>query len=688
MNARIARWIAWFLVGIYFILMGSGLVLMVLAKSTIADIPFPSILFIIVYILTGIWPVIGARIVTYHPRHPVGWLLFTTFPLAAVDVVSFGYASYATSMAPASLPIPGAILLWLNWSAQPFVTVSFTLMNLYFPSGRLPSRRWRAVAWISVAALLAYLALQAVEPGPLVLFPSLANPHAIAGPVWAALMPFYFAVITLLTACSMASVISLLLRLQRAQGDERQQIKWLVLPAILYWISLPFGFLAEYEPNGIFLVLGVAPALLSVPGIVIAVAFSIFKYRLYDIDLIINRSLVYGALTGSVIAIYVLVVGAFGELFQLGGNLVISLLATGLVAVLFQPLRSRLQRAVNRMMYGERDDPAAVFARLGDLLEASASPQETLPGLVRTIAQTLKLPYAAIELGPPGQRQVVAVYGNPSGEIERFALVYQAEVVGSLMVASRGQGEELTLADRQLLENIARQAGAVAHAVRLTRELQRSRLRLVTAREEERRRLRRDLHDELGPQLASQALIIDALEKRLRNDPISAMRLLEELKKQSQRAVQDIRQIIYGLRPPALDHLGLVGALRETLAAYQQSGVTFRLQATHKVPVLPAAVEVATYCIIQEAATNVIRHAKAKHCIVHIHYQNSGGSAEIRLVIKDDGMGLQEQPRNGGVGLNSMHERAAELGGDVSIASLPRGGTCVSVRLPISQGEA
>jgi signal transduction histidine kinase len=393
-------------------------------------------------------------------------------------------------------------------------------------------------------------------------------------------------------------------------------------------------------------------------------------------------------LTGSVIAIYVLVVGALSELFQLGGNLVISLLATGLVAVLFQPLRSHLQRGVNRMMYGERDDPAAVFARLGELLEASASPQETLPGLVRTIAQTLKLPYAAIELGQQGERQVVAAYGNPSGETARFALVYQSEVVGNLIVASRGQGEELTLADCRLLENIARQAGAVAHAVQLTIELQRSRLRLVTAREEERRRLRRDLHDELGPQLASQALIIDALEKRLRKDPVSAVRLLEELKKQSQRAVQDIRQIIYGLRPPALDHLGLIGALQETLAAYQQSGVTFRLQATHKVPALPAAVEVATYCIIQEAATNVIRHAKAKHCIVHLHYQDSQESAEVRLVIKDDGRGFQEHPRNGGFGLNSMRERAAELGGDLSIASPPRGGTCVSVRLPISRGEA
>jgi two-component system NarL family sensor kinase len=489
--------------------------------------------------------------------------------LGAIDLFTIGYASYATSTAAGPLPIPGAILVWLNWSAQPFVTVSFTLMNLLFPTGKLLSWRWRALAWGSVVTLPAYLALQAVQPGPLDLSPNLTNPYAVAGPVWAALSPFYFALLALLTICSLASVISLFLRLRQAQGDARQQVKWLVLPAFVYWISLPFGFLAYYEPSGIFLVLGVVPVLLSVPGIVIAVAFSIFKYRLYDIDLILNRTLVYGALTGSVIAIYVLVVGALSELFQLGGNLVISLLATGLVAVLFQPLRSHLQRGVNRMMYGERDDPAAVFARLGELLEASASPQETLPGLVRTIAQTLKLPYAAIELGQQGERQVVAAYGNPSGETARFALVYQSEVVGNLIVASRGQGEELTLADCRLLENIARQAGAVAHAVQLTIELQRSRLRLVTAREEERRRLRRDLHDELGPQLASQALIIDALEKRLRKDPVSAVRLLEELKKQSQRAVQDIRQIIYGLRPPALDHLGLIGALQETLAAYQ-----------------------------------------------------------------------------------------------------------------------
>jgi two-component system NarL family sensor kinase len=660
---------------------------MSLTNATPGDVKIPVIFFILLLIVIGIWPVIGARIVTHHPRHPVGWLLFTTFPLGALDVFTIGYASYATSMVPGPLPIPEAILIWLNWSGQPFVAVTFTLMNLSFPTGKLFSPRWRAVAWGSVAALLVYLALQMVQPGSLGLLPNLENPYAVRVSVWATLSPIYFTGAALLMSCGLASVISLLLRLGRTRGDEHQQVMWLALPTIVFWIGQPFGFLAKYDPSGVSLVLGVALTLLSIPGIVIAVAFSIFKYHLYDIDLILNRTLVYGALTGIVIAIYILVVGAFGELFQLGHNLVISFLATGLVAVLFQPLRSHLQRAVNRMMYGERDNPAMVFARLGELLEASASPQETLPGLVKTIAQTLKLPYAAIELSQGGERQVVAAYGGLSGETERFPLVYQSEGVGNLMVVSRRPGEELTLADHRLLENIAHQAGAVAHSVRLTRELQRSRLRLVTAREEERRRLRRDLHDELGPQLASQALIIDALEKRLRKDPASAVRLLEELKKQSQHAVQDIRQIIYALRPPALDHLGLIGAVQETLADYQKSGVNFRLRATQTVPVLPAAVEVATYCIIQEAATNVIRHAKAKHCVVYIHYDAMEESSEVRLVIKDDGRGIQVH-HNGGVGLNSMRERAAELGGELRIASPPRGGTCVSVRLPISQGEA
>jgi signal transduction histidine kinase len=240
-------------------------------------------------------------------------------------------------------------------------------------------------------------------------------------------------------------------------------------------------------------------ALLVVP---IFTYIAIVRHHLYDIDVVINRTLVYGALTSCVVGIYVLAVVALGALFQTQGNIAVSLLATGLVAVLFQPLRSRLQRSVNRLMYGERDDPYAVVSRLGRRLEATLAPDRVLPTLVETIAQALKLPYAAILLKDGEEFRTAAAYGSPLGEPETLPLVYQREEIGRLVIAPRAPGEGFSVADRRLLEDLARQAEVAVHAVRLTSDLQHSRERLVSTREEERRRLRRDLHDGLGAQLA------------------------------------------------------------------------------------------------------------------------------------------------------------------------------------------
>ena len=336
------------------------------------------------------------------------------------------------------------------------------------------------------------------------------------------------------------------------------------------------------------------------------------------------------------------------------------------------------------MMYGERDDPVTVFTQLGEMMEATSSPKAMLSGLVETIAQTLKLPYAAIELGTGTEVEDVAVYGSPVGKEIRFSRVYQAEQIGSLVVSQRRVAEEFSQTDQELLENIASQTGAAAYAAQLNYKLQRSRARLVTAREEERRRIRRDLHDELGPQLASQTLIVEALEKRMQNDPESAAHLLGELKKHTQSAVQDIRRLVYDLRPPALDDLGLVSAIREAVATYHQSGVSCTIEAPDPMPDLPAAVEVATYRIIQEAVTNVVRHAEAEHCTVRIEFSELTGDAQLCITVEDDGVGIPLQKR-AGVGLQSMKERAAELGGECIIEPRPQGGTRVFAQLPLPE---
>jgi signal transduction histidine kinase len=409
---------------------------------------------------------------------------------------------------------------------------------------------------------------------------------------------------------------------------------------------------------------------------------------------LIGRPLVHGMLTSGVVISYVLVVGTVGVLVQQTRSaLLISLVAIGLVAILFQPVRDRLQRAVNRLVYGERDNPYAVLSRLGRHMEAILAPETVLPTIVETIARSLKLPYVAIVLKQGDELTVAAAYGAPAETQQRFPLVYQAEPLGALVLSPRAPGEPLTPADQRLLHDLAPQIAVAVHAVRLTVDLQRltvdlqrSRERLVTAREEERRRLRRDLHDGLGPQLASLTLKLETARNRLARDPL-AETLLSDLIARTQTAVADIRRLVYALRPPALDELGLIAALREQALQYSDqgnNGLHIAIDAPDCLPELSAAVEVAVYRIAQEALTNVVRHAHARHCHAHITLDKMAGI--LMLEVQDDGRGLPPTHKRG-IGLTSMRERAEELGGTWTIEPVPTSGTRVLARLPYAYSE-
>jgi two-component system NarL family sensor kinase len=463
---------------------------------------------------------------------------------------------------------------------------------------------------------------------------------------------------------------------------SRIKVRWILL-AIIIVTAFPLLFgtiptLITGEPlvdwNG-FAIVG-----LLLP---LSIAIAILRNHLFDINLIINRTLVYSSLTAGIVGTYVLVVGALGTLFQTSGNIYLSLVATGIAALIFQPFRERLQRSVNRMMYGERDEPYAVLSQLGQQLETSLSPENTLPTVVETISQSLKLPFVAIELEEGDKTNQIASYGLPPyrkhEEPYKLPLIYQNAVIGWLVLLPRSSGKGFTRAELRLLRDIARQVGVAAHAARLTENLQRSRQRIITTREEERRRLRRDLHDGLGPQLASMTLKIDAARNLLDQDPVAAQEILSELKDDSKSALGDIRRIAYNLRPPALDELGLVASLREHITAINQpNGLRISIQAPADNLELPAAVEVAAYRISMEALTNVMRHAEAKNCLLRIQVDKN-----LALEIRDDGKGL---PQDGqpGLGLKSMQERAVELGGHCTINAIPGGGTRVVVELPLN----
>lgn len=453
---------------------------------------------------------------------------------------------------------------------------------------------------------------------------------------------------------------------------QRQQTKWLVLAAAIALVSVISVALFVDRQVSAFLE-GVLTTIGFYLPIAVGISIAILRHRLWDIDVILNRTLTYGVLTASLIAVYALIVTGLGQLVRDQGSFVISLLGAGVIAVLFQPLRQWLQNAINRLMFGRRAEPLAVMTDLSVSLEKMLSPDAALLHLVETTARTLRLPYVAVERGDTAERIAA---GQLRGEPVRFPLIYQAQVIGSLLAASRSPGEGLNAADRLVLEGVARQASAVVHAARLTHDLQASRQEILTTREEERRRLRRDLHDGLGPALATLTLQAEAAREWLPINPQKSDALLDEIIAGSQSTLAEIRRIVYALRPPALDDLGLVSAIREQARKLSNSDLSIVVETPDVLPALPAAVEVATYRIIQEALTNVTRHAKAHQCMVSLAV-----NGHMDITIQDDGVGIPTS-HHAGVGLNSIYERVGELGGSCQIESHPGKGTQIRVSLP------
>jgi signal transduction histidine kinase len=465
---------------------------------------------------------------------------------------------------------------------------------------------------------------------------------------------------------------------------ERQQTKWVIYGISLWFLvmavgSVPYAQVQQLPPGSSipwWQLLNELVYLISFSFLPLSLTIAVMRYRLYDIDIIINRTLVYGALTVTTMGIYVFIVGYLGSLFQAINQTVFAFLATGLVALLFQPMREQLQRGVNRLMFGERDDPLAVLSSLSKRLEGASEPEAILPSIVDTVGMTLKLPYVAIEINKGQTTSVIAEYGNLHNDVERIPLIHQSENVGQLMFARRSPHESFSETEYKLLRNIARQTGAAVHAAKLTADLRRSRQQLVTAREEERRRLRRDLHDGLGPTLASLTLKIDTARNKLTSDPNTADRLLVETKEQIQDTLGDIRRLVYDLRPPALDELGLVKAVHSFVDQQNLDTLSVEITEDTDLPDLPAAVEVAAYRIALEGITNIIRHAQASNAQVRLYPQNGS----LIVDISDDGIGLPD-PIPVGVGITSMRERAEELGGKLVIIP-QQPGTLLRASLP------
>jgi signal transduction histidine kinase len=394
----------------------------------------------------------------------------------------------------------------------------------------------------------------------------------------------------------------------------------------------------------------------------------------------LSVTLRYGLLILYVAIIYTIVL-ALGSFPTQGSTDVpwwLNLIAIVIIAGTILPVHNWLRVSVNRLVYDWNENPYAVLSELGHHLdlEQDQSLQAIVPTIAETIAATLQLPYVAVETDLDSGTEVVSFGVAPRGAEElAIPLVYHGTRIGALHAAARRPNESLSDSDRRVLSDLALQVGITLHAAQLSDALQASRARLVTAREEERRRIRNDLHDELAPTLSSLQLQLGAMRTLIRQDPQQAEDIANELREDLRGATAEIRRLVYDLRPPMLDELGLVGAIKNF--RFPESEVHFEVTAPEPLPPLLAAVEVAAYRIASEACHNVVKHARATACRVDIEV-NDG---YVTLSVTDNGRGMPSDPMTG-VGVRSMQERAMELGGTLSIQPGETGGTRVVAHLP------
>jgi len=483
---------------------------------------------------------IGLFVLLRRPREPAARLLFLLavvwLTLFISDIVLWGLPEIIHP------PVWLVAVIFSNWLYGGLAAPTVLLLALTFPRPKPFVQRHLLPLTIGVYSVLPLLLL-------------LFGVQARFGWLWTAV-------------CAALSLVSVVHTLWTTTDPvARLQLRWagLGLSGLALGVLLAaLGGFALFPPA----VAGLLPLLdpllqLAFPA---ALAVAILRYRLFAIDTIISRALVYGALTLCVVGLYIGVVTYLGVLLRSEDDLLASLIATGVITVVFQPLRATLQRAVDRLLFGQRDEPYRVIASLGQQLTSSQTPDAMFTTIVETIGQRLRLPFVAILAGDEIQPRVIfqqpaEPQRPPPINLLRLPLGYHEQAVGALLVSPRAGEPQFSAADTRLLHDLARQTGIAVYAAQLTADLRHSRERIVVAREEERRRLRRDLHDGLGPHLASSTLTLDVVARLLRSDPDRAAALLLAVREQMQQAVSDIRGLIDGLRPPVLDDLGLSGAV-------------------------------------------------------------------------------------------------------------------------------
>ena len=618
-----------------------------------------------------VFPAVGAIIVSRRPSHAIGWL-FCAAGLA------LGFANFASSYAyhgldtnPGSLPGGDVLAVVSDALWVPDLAATSVFLFLLFPTGVVHTRGERLTARFAVVAVLVAFVGGLVEP-TLYAAPTISNPLPIrASEAVAGILESvgFFGLI----GCLIASVILLVRRFRRSSGEEREQMKWFVYAATFVFVLFVPSNVVDSPP--VWLELSAGLAVVSLP---VSVAVAITNYRLYDIDVVINKTVVYGALAVFITVVYLAVVVGAGALVGSGDrpNVALSILATSIVAVAIQPMRTRLQRFANRVVYGKRATPYEVLAEFSSRVGEGYDAEDVLPRMANVLASGTGARVATVWLRVGSETRPVATW-PPDAEPAAETVVevrHRGEGLGALGVRMPAS-DAMTPATLRLVEDLASQAGLVLRNVRLIEELRASRQRLVAAQDVERRKIERNLHDGAQQHLVALQVKVRLADRLVGQDTEKAHALLADVERGTADALQELRDLARGIYPPLLADKGLAVALE---AQARRSMVPVVVDASDAGRA-PQEVEAAVYFSVLEALQNVAKYAQATKAEVVVRRVDGA----IEFTVRDDGRGFDPDETRYGTGLQGIADRIDALRGTFSVTSRPGVGTSVAGRIPV-----
>ncbi|HZD16936.1 MAG TPA: GAF domain-containing sensor histidine kinase, partial [Actinomycetota bacterium] len=636
---------------------------------------------------------IGLLIALRKPGNRLGWLLLAGPLPLAVWFLAQEYAIYSLLASPGALP-GGRIAAWLTtWIWIPALGgLGMTL--LMFPDGRTRSPRWRIAVWTMALSVTFGAATAALWPGPIDNFPEVGNPFGVAS--FPTLRSVLEAVTNLAFAGSLvAAGASMVLRLRSARGDERVQLRWVAFAASLVPVTFVIVLVADLIlGEGILADLASWIYVLVLLGLPLAIGIAILKHRLFDIEIVISKAVVFAILGTFITAVYVAVVVGVGAVIGERASPALSAVAAALVALAFQPVRRWARRVSDRLVYGDRATPYEVLSEFSQRVAGSFGIDDVAPRMATILGEGTASQRAEVWLRvgpglrrvaawPPGNGSPTAPLPTTGDELPAFpganaavAVRHRGELLGALTVR-KPRSEPLTPTEERLVEDLARQAGLVLRNARLVEDLRGSRERLVRAQDEERRRLERNLHDGAQQQLVSLAVKVGMAESAVRKDPTGALTILAQVRRDAQDALEDLRDLARGIFPPVLADEGLAAALR---AQARKATVPVEIRADG-VGRYRQEAESATYFCCVEALQNATKYAEASLVQIDLAVTDD----ELRFEVRDDGHGFDPASVAPGAGLQNMFDRLEAIGGSLQIRSAPGTGTTVAGRIPLRQ---